>query len=734
MSFMNRVALRSIQMKITLWAGVCLSLAAVIIVAYGAMSLRSTAIEMAENRAVAVARSDAGAIQAEIEGALNAARTLAQTLSVVKSLTRSEVNAMLRELVLSNQHFAGTFTLWEPNAFDGQDAQYAEREPYDETGRFVAYWSRNEQGDVRVEAPLDYETEGPGDYYQLPKKTQNECIINPYVYHVQGQDALMTSLVVPIVANEQFYGVVGVSLRLESLQELVDAAGIYEEAGTLVLISNDGTMAGVKSQPELVGQYATAIHDDFEEDLSHIQRGEEKVEVIRGQLEVFVPIEFGHTETPWSVNLLVPTRKIAAAAIAPMWKLIGIGAVMLSGVLALLWFVSGQIARPVEEITDAAQAIAGGDLGVQVGVESKDETGVLANTFNQMVFQFRDMLRSEQEQRDYLQATVQEYAEYMAEVGRGNLAARLMLDGDGYEADDPLITLGHNLNEMTANLQSMIRQIYGTANNLSSAAAEILAATTQQASGANEQSAAISQTTTTVDELKTIAGQSVARAQEVGYASQRTVQVSRTGHKAVRDTIASMVQIKVRVESIAENILALSEQTQQIGEIIATVNDIAAQSNMLALNASVEAARAGEYGKGFAVVAAEVRNLAEQSRQATAQVKGILSDIQKATNTTVMATEEGTKEVEGGTRLAAQAGETIEQLAAVIEEAAQAAMQMVAGGRQQASGVEQIAVAMQNINQATAQSLASTRQAEKAARDLNELARSLAGIVEQYQL
>jgi methyl-accepting chemotaxis protein len=245
-----------------------------------------------------------------------------------------------------------------------------------------------------------------------------------------------------------------------------------------------------------------------------------------------------------------------------------------------------------------------------------------------------------------------------------------------------------------------------TVRDLSSAAAEILAATTQQASGANEQSAAISQTTTTVDEVKTIAEQSVIRAQEVANASQRTIEVS----------------------------LALSEQTQQIGQIIATVNDIAAQSNILALNASVEAARAGEHGKGFAVVAAEVRNLAEQSKQATAQVRAILSDIQNGINSTVMATEEGTKVVDAGVHLAAQTQEVIGQLTGVIDESAQAATQMVAGGRQQASGIEQIALAMQNINQATVQSLASTRQAEKAAQDLNEVARSLTETVEQYQL
>jgi len=288
--------------------------------------------------------------------------------------------------------------------------------------------------------------------------------------------------------------------------------------------------------------------------------------------------------------------------------------------------------------------------------------------------------------------------------------------------------------EQRESLQRLVLQIRDVVNNLNAATAEILAATTQQASGASEQSAAISQTTTTVDEVKVIAEQASARAQEVAGAAQRTVEVSRSGQKAVRDTIESMEQIKERVEGIAENILALSEQTQQIGEIIATVNDLASQSNILALNASIEAARAGEHGKGFAVVSVEVRNLAEQSRQATTQVKTILSEIQKATNATVMATEEGTKRVDMGVGLASQARQTIEQLSGVINESAQAAAQMVAGGRQQVSGIEQIALAMRNINQATVQSLASTRQAEKSAQSLNELARSLSQTVEQYQL
>ena len=412
----------------------------------------------------------------------------------------------------------------------------------------------------------------------------------------------------------------------------------------------------------------------------------------------------------------------------------GIIGVALAVILGIA--ISRSITIPLNEVTRVASDLADGraDLSERVKIDSKDEVGTLAAAFNHMAARLQENARKDKEQRDYLENSVNRYVLYMSDVSRGNLATRLQLDGNGRSADDPMIMLGQRLNEMISSLQSMILQIREASSNLSSAAAEILAATTQQASGASEQSAAITETTTTVDEVKAISEQVVERAREVTDASQRTVQVSLSGQEAVEETINSMSQIKEQVEGIAENILALSEKTQQIGEIIATVTDIASQSNMLALTASIEAARAGEHGKGFAVVAMEVRSLAEQSKQATAQVKAILSEIQNATNTTVMATEEGTKGVDRGVKLAAQARQTIDQLGNVIKESAQAAVQVMAGGQQQATGIEQIAIAMSNINQVTVQSMASTRQAEKAAQNLTELARRLTEAVEAYRL
>ena len=343
---------------------------------------------------------------------------------------------------------------------------------------------------------------------------------------------------------------------------------------------------------------------------------------------------------------------------------------------------------------------------------------------------------AESRRRERLEAVVHEYVAYLTKVGQGNLSAQLSLDGGdaGREEDDPLLDLGSQLEETVVRLRSMIMHIREVAGNLSSATAEILVSTIQQASSAIAQSASISQVTATVDQIKAIAAQLVSRATQMSDAAQRTVEVSRAGQEMVQETINGMAEIKTRVDVIEENILTLSDRTQQIGEIIDTVNAIAVQSNMLALNAAVEAARAGEQGKGFAVVAEEVRSLADRSQQATAQVKAILSDIQRATNATGMATEEGKKGVDAGVRLVGQMGEAIDQMTIAIDESAQSSTQMVAGGQQQRSGMEQIADTMQNINQATVQSLSGTRQTELTTQHLNELAQELTHVVEQYQL
>ena len=320
-------------------------------------------------------------------------------------------------------------------------------------------------------------------------------------------------------------------------------------------------------------------------------------------------------------------------------------------------------------------------------------------------------------------------AEYVERLSRGEIPAQIT---DSYNGDFNTIKL--NLNNLGANTRKIATQSREATLNTRSATAEILAAVTQHTSSASEQSAAINETTTTVDEVRAASDQTAQRAGQVAKDAQNAALVSETGSQAVDAIMTGMQDIREKVQAIAQDILALSEQTQQIGDIIATVNDLADQSNMLALNATIEAARAGEQGKGFAVVAAEVRNLADQSRQATRRVRAILGDIQKATNAAVMATEQGTRGVEAGMQLTRQSGQVIDQLAGTIRSAAQAAQQIAASSHQQSLGMAQIAQAMKDINQATVQFVAGARQSQSAAENLNSMAQELQDTVQFYKV
>ena len=272
-----------------------------------------------------------------------------------------------------------------------------------------------------------------------------------------------------------------------------------------------------------------------------------------------------------------------------------------------------------------------------------------------------------------------------------------------------------------------------TAGVVAASTSEIMAATAQVASASEETATAISQTTATVEEVKQTAQQAAERARQVSEAAQRTADISQSGRKSVEESVEAMHRIQEQMESIAESIVRLSEQGQSIGEIIATVNDLAEQSNLLAVNAAIEAAKAGDQGKGFAVVAQEVKSLAEQSKQATGQVRGILGDIQKATSGAVLATEQASRAVEAGVQLSGEAGESIRALAESIADAAGAATQIAVSAQQQLIGIDQAVLAIQSIREASSQNVVSTRQTESAAQKLHQLGLNLKQLLDQYK-
>ncbi len=315
------------------------------------------------------------------------------------------------------------------------------------------------------------------------------------------------------------------------------------------------------------------------------------------------------------------------------------------------------------------------------------------------------------------------YVFTLERISTGDLRDRLDVTGIDSNSDESrmLLRLGKAINLTLDRVQSVSAEISDALKRMDMDTRAILEATARQIAMANEQDNVVTETTATVNEVRATVTETAERAQSVAETAQVSVDISRIGTESVSETIAGMEVIRRRVEDIADNILVLSEHTQQIGEIIATVNSLADQSKMLALNASVEAARAGEEGKGFAVVALEVRNLADQNRDATVQVREILGEIQRATNAAVMVTEEGSKGVDEGQQRVNKAGESIKELSHAIEEAAMAAMQIAASTRQQTIGMDQLTQAMRTIKHSTAEMVTRTMEVESSIQRLRKV-------------
>jgi methyl-accepting chemotaxis protein len=343
------------------------------------------------------------------------------------------------------------------------------------------------------------------------------------------------------------------------------------------------------------------------------------------------------------------------------------------------------IAEPILALAEVARHVAEKkDYSTRATRRGKDEVGLLTDAFNQM----------------------------LSEIEAGQ----------------------SSLQKANASMSEQTEDIVASINVLVSSSRDILATSTTLAAGAAQTATSVSQTTTTVEEVRQTALVSSQKARYVAESAQKVVQTSLSGRKSTEEMIEGMDRIRRQVESIADNMVRLSEQTQAIGQIIASVDDLAAQSNLLAVNASIEAAKAGDHGRGFMVVAHEVRNLAEQSKRATNQVRNILSDIQKATGAAVLATEQGSNAVEAGVKQSALAGESIQTLSNNVTEAAQAATQIAASSKQQLVGVDQVASAMESIKQASTHNAASAKKLEIAAHNLEELGQKLKRTVDRYKV
>ncbi len=296
-----------------------------------------------------------------------------------------------------------------------------------------------------------------------------------------------------------------------------------------------------------------------------------------------------------------------------------------------------------------------------------------------------------------------------------------------------LLTLGITLYLLLHNLRLLAQKLQQEIRLLSHSGSDMLEAVSEASNITESTADSVNNTAATVKELKKTADISSEQARHVAKVSDQTLQVLHENEQAIDETIQGMHHIQGDMKIISQSIAQLNEHSQAIGVIIDTVNELAEQSHLLAVNAAIEAAKAGDQGKGFAVVAQEVRSLADQSKQATVQVRNILHDIQQAMRSAVHAAEQGTQTVANGVIQSSQTNQSIRSLAKEISNVVQAANQIAHSSQQQLIGVEQVATAMIQIKDATQQQVDHMRQIESGIKGLNAVGNNLKELSHEYK-
>lgn len=396
-------------------------------------------------------------------------------------------------------------------------------------------------------------------------------------------------------------------------------------------------------------------------------------------------------------------QKAASVAVALVSLL-----VVAFGVTVALVIKTGLI-KPVLALTDSASLIARGDLTIDMNIQAKGEIGTLAATFKTMAENLKQLITVISRSAEQVAATSEELASNSGEAAKATqqvaVAIQEVAGGAAQQA-----------NYVNSTMET-VRQVNGAIQQLSE--------------GTQRQIKDVGVTAEMVGQMAQAIREVAAGAQSVSVSAEKTRQAADTGARAVDASVQGMDGIKERVFDSANKIRKLGEHSQQIGEIIQVIDDIAEQTNLLALNAAIEAARAGEHGKGFAVVADEVRKLAERSGKATKEIADLILNIQKLTAAAVAAMEEGTNEVEQGVGLVTGAGKALKDILETVDETYRQIQNISAAVEQISASSEEVEKAVGNVRAITGQNTAATGELTVASADVAKAMENISAITEE---
>lgn len=311
----------------------------------------------------------------------------------------------------------------------------------------------------------------------------------------------------------------------------------------------------------------------------------------------------------------------------------------------------------------------------------------------------------------------------------GDLSKRISAN---YKGDHQLIK--NSINKLGDSISSILGEVREAISATASASSQISSSSEEMAAGSQEQSSQISEIASAVEEMTKTIIDTTKNSAKASDAAANSGKIAKDGGIVVGETIQGMNRVARSVKKSAETVQALGKSSNEIGEIIQVIDDIADQTNLLALNAAIEAARAGEQGRGFAVVADEVRKLAERTTKATKEIAGMIKQIQRDTEEAVITMDQGTIEVDKGIVLADKAGISLKQIIDGAQEVVDLSTQVAAASEEQSATAEEISKNIESISSVTQQSSAGVQQIARAAEDLNRLTDSLQNIVAKFKI
>jgi methyl-accepting chemotaxis protein len=497
------------------------------------------------------------------------------------------------------------------------------------------------------------------------------------IYSVSGAPALFVGVPVFTGKDKKFCGVFALRIGPERINAIMKLPGSAGKTAKTYLVGRDGLM---RSQSKFVDESTVMKRRVNSASVKMALEGKSGIQIAPDYRGVPVLTSFCRVgidrqkelgaDFDWAVLAEIDRREANQPAGTLARKILAIAAAVALVVVIVAFSLARGITGPITALAGIAGRVSKGDLTVQVAdTKGADEIAALVGSFRLMV----------------------------------------------------------------KNLKGQIGWMLEGVSILSSEASEISTTAAELAANTAETHSALTETTTTVEQVKQAAKLASEKAKNLAEMAQKAMKVSTEGKRATETTVERINQIKGQMESIGETVVKLDEHSRAIEDIIATVQDLAQQSNLLAVNASIEAARAGDQGKGFAVVASEIKTLADQSKEAIEQVSTIIENTRRWVNAVVMATEQGMKAVETGVKQSAVAGESISALSKSVELSSQAASVIEAASDQQSGGVDQVASAMTSIEQAARHSLAGSTQLEDSAKKLADLAVELKKVVEEYK-